>query len=87
MKISIITRHAPSNYGSLLQAIATQKIIQSLGHKASIINYIRKDECGLKGVTTLLKYKKEWENNIFKKYFIYCYVTQATNMQRLNFQE
>jgi hypothetical protein len=67
MKISIITRHAPSNYGSLLQAIATQKIIQSLGHKASIINYIRKDECGLKGVTTLLKYKKEWENNIFKK--------------------
>lgn len=67
MKISIITRHAPSNYGSLLQAIATQKIILSLGHKVSIINYIRKDEYGFKGVTTLLKYKKDWGNNIFKK--------------------
>ena len=41
MKISIITRHAPSNYGSLLQAIATQKAISKLGHQAEIADYIR----------------------------------------------
>ena len=32
MKIKVITRHAPSNYGSLLQAIATVKVMEGMGH-------------------------------------------------------
>ena len=46
MKIYIITRHAVANYGSILQAYATQKIIQRMGYDCEIINYIRPDEQG-----------------------------------------
>ena len=31
MKIAVITRHAITNYGSLLQALATQVTIEKLG--------------------------------------------------------
>lgn len=68
MRISIITRHAPNNYGSLLQAIATEKAITKLGHSAEIVDYIRDDEFGLKGLLTLLSRKKAWNNNLFKKW-------------------
>lgn len=67
MDIKVITRHAPSNYGSLLQSIATIKIIERLGHKCEIIDYIRNDERGLKAITTPLKNKKEWSGNLIKR--------------------
>lgn len=67
MDIKIITRHAPSNYGSLLQAIATQIILERWGHTCEIIDYIRDDEQGLKGAMTALKGKREWNNNPLKK--------------------
>lgn len=47
MDLKIITRHAPSNYGSLLQSIATIKILKGMGHQAQIIDYLRPDERGL----------------------------------------
>lgn len=42
--VLIITRHAVPNYGSVLQAIATQKLIEDLGYTASILDYNRIDE-------------------------------------------
>ena len=44
MKVAVITRHAITNYGSLLQAIATQQLVESLGNACEIIDYIRDDE-------------------------------------------
>lgn len=67
MNIKIITRHAPSNYGSLLQSIATIKVLEKLNCKSEIIDYIRDDERGLKATTSFLSHKKEWSNNIIKK--------------------
>ncbi len=67
MDIKVITRHAPSNYGSLLQSIATQAIIEQLGHKCKIIDYIREDERGLHGVITALQRKNSWNSNLLKK--------------------
>ena len=67
MNVKVITRHSPSNYGSLLQSIATIKVIEKLGHHCEIIDYIREDECGLKAITTPLKNKKEWSGNIIKR--------------------
>lgn len=67
MEIKIITRHYPSNYGSLLQSIATQTIIEQLGHNCKIIDYIRNDECGLHGVITALHRKKNWTSNLLKE--------------------
>jgi len=67
MDIKVITRHAPSNYGSLLQAIATQKVLEHMGHHCEIIDYQRKDERGLKAITTALANKKEWSGNPLKR--------------------
>ena len=39
MKVGLITYHSAYNFGSVLQAYATQAIISQLGHKVEIINY------------------------------------------------
>jgi len=38
-KVGIITYHSAYNFGSVLQALATQEAINSLGFKADIVNY------------------------------------------------
>lgn len=75
MQVAVITRHAISNYGSLLQAMATQQIIEGLGHSCEIIDYIREDENYLEYEKNLLKRKPEWSNNIFKR-VVYLAVRQ-----------
>lgn len=40
MKIAVITLHRVFNYGSVLQAYATQKIFEKLGYDVEIIDYI-----------------------------------------------
>ena len=67
MDIKVITRHAPSNYGSLLQSIATITLLERLGHTCEIIDYIRDDEHGLKAVTTSLNGKQSWNGNPLKR--------------------
>lgn len=67
MKIAVITRHAITNYGSLLQAFATQVTIEKLGYECEIVNYIRKDESYKNHEKTLLKRKTEWNRNPIKK--------------------
>lgn len=67
MDIKVITRHAPSNYGSLLQSIATITILERLGCRCEIIDYIRKDEQGLKAILTVLNNKEGWNGNFIKK--------------------
>lgn len=39
MKIGIITYHSAYNFGSVLQAYATERVLESYGHSISIINY------------------------------------------------
>lgn len=67
MKVAVITRHAISNYGSLLQTMATQKAIENLGHSCEIIDYVREDESCEKQELTLLKQKPNWYNNFIKR--------------------
>ena len=67
MKVAVITRHAISNYGSLLQAIATQQVIENMGHSCEIIDYIREDESYYRQEITMLKRKPDWYNNPFKR--------------------
>lgn len=67
MKVAVITRHAITNYGSLLQAIATQKVIENLGYSCEIIDYIRDDESYRNHEKTLLARKSEWNRNPLKK--------------------
>lgn len=39
MRIGIITIHFPYNYGAMLQAYATRKYLEKLGHEVEIIDY------------------------------------------------
>ena len=43
MKVDVITLHNVSNYGSCLQAYATQTLFKQLGCEVEIIDYYRKD--------------------------------------------
>ncbi|MDE5984746.1 MAG: polysaccharide pyruvyl transferase family protein [Eubacterium sp.] len=62
-KVAIITRHAVSNYGSVLQAYALQKAIGSFGFESEIIDYIRFDE-DYKNIADTLVKKSSWNKNI-----------------------
>lgn len=73
MEINVITRHAPANYGSLLQTIATQKVLSKIGVANKIIDYIPKEENGARIALTQLKTKKSWNRNPLKKImYIMC---------------
>lgn len=67
MKVAVVTRHAVANYGSLLQAIATQTVIEKMGHTCQIINYIRKDESYERRELTILKRKPNWNASPVKR--------------------
>lgn len=67
MRVKIITRHAVANYGSILQAFATQKAIEKLGYETEIINYVRYDEQGKNISDTMLRRNKKWNKNIITR--------------------
>ncbi len=67
MKVNVITRHAPSNYGSLLQAMATIRVIGEMGYDCKIIDYVRPDELGMKALMLQLRNKPNYNNNFIKK--------------------
>ena len=66
LKVALITRHAISNYGSLLQTIATQNVITNLGYECLTIDYIRRNESIVKRELTLLGNKPEY-NKLIKR--------------------
>lgn len=66
-KICVVTRHAIVNYGSFLQTLATQEILESLNTKVIILDYIRSDEHYRNVTELLLKSSKKWNSNIIKK--------------------
>lgn len=66
-KVSLITRHAIVNYGSFLQALATQNILEELGLEVDIIDYIRDDENYKNVIDLLLKKSKKWNKNILTR--------------------
>lgn len=80
-KVAFITRHAVANYGSLLQAYATQSIIEELGHDAVCIDYVRRDELPENLLKTRL-YISNWNKNALTR-LIYI----ATKRFDLNYEE
>ena len=72
MNIKVITRHGPSNYGSVLQSIATLEILKRLGVEAEIIDYQRRDERGIRAVLANVNHKVGYSNPLKK--FLYVAV-------------
>lgn len=79
MKVAVITRHAIINYGSLLQCLATQVILENLGYECEIIDYVRVDETYKERERTILARKSNWNNNIFKR-TIYLAIRQPESI-------
>lgn len=67
MNVKVITRHTPSNYGSILQALATQEVIKVMGHNVEIIDYRREDERGFGAVKTSLRSKPQFMSTPVKR--------------------
>lgn len=67
MKVDVITRHAIGNYGSILQAYATQKVFEKLGYECDIIDYQRNEEKGKEICNNLLKKSNKWNKNILTR--------------------
>ena len=66
LKISVITLQNVRNYGSALQALATQEVMESLGLQCEIINYWPKlNDSALKRVRKWTK-KDSLLSTIFK---------------------
>ncbi len=79
MKVDVITRHAITNYGSLLQAFATQEAIKQAGHECEIIDYIREDESYENHEKTILNRKPRWNNNPLKR-LLYLLIRQPSSI-------
>lgn len=63
MKIGIITFHNVTNYGAMLQALASQENLKKLGYSAEIIDYTPADVTSIYQPFSLYKYKKWWEKS------------------------
>ena len=85
MNIKVITRHTPSNYGSLLQALATQEVIRAMGHDVEIIDYRRPDERGLASVTTALRGKPQFLSNPLKRLAYVSLMYPGTKIAEMKF--
>lgn len=79
MKIAVITRHSIINYGSLLQAYATQKVLENLGYSCQVIDYIRKDETYYNREKTLLAGKPKWNKDPVRR-FVYLGLRQPESI-------
>lgn len=73
--VAVITRHAVINYGSLLQSLATQNLVEALGYTCKVIDYIRTDEHYKNTEKVYLKRNTYWANNKLKK-VIYLAIRQ-----------
>ena len=63
MKIGLITYHSAYNYGSVLQAYATQELIKRIGGNCEIINYRTKEQ---KRVYSIFKWNKNIPKSLLK---------------------
>lgn len=82
MKISIITRHAIANYGSILQSIATEKIFHKFNLETEIIDYIPESEKLENLVESYIKNSRFWNKNTITR-FIYK-TLQNKNIYEMN---
>ena len=58
LKVGILTTFFSKNYGAVLQAYATEKIIEKLGHTAEFINYQKTSEEFYIPISTLKEQEK-----------------------------
>lgn len=86
-KVAFITIHSVSNFGSILQAIATTKVIESLGKEAILINYIPNRltfkhyfMTMIQGIIPFVKGLAFLPNNIINRYIYSSYLAKYSKL-------
>lgn len=87
MKISIITRHAVSNYGSVLQAFSLQEVLRQLGHEVEIVDYVRVDEEPARLERTMLSIKPSWNCSLPRRILYLALRTPESIIAGLRFKQ
>lgn len=90
MKAAIITLHRVYNYGSVLQAYATQKVFEKRGHDTKIIDYITPQRTkwrlfwgkGAKGQSNIVYRIAKAGSIIMKEKTFGCFVRNKLNLTR-----
>ena len=91
MKVELITLQRVPNYGSVLQAYATEKILESLGYEVETINYqpLRATMKGmlinLKNKNTILK-KSLLVRTIIRLIMLPSYITRFNNFDKVTYK-
>lgn len=81
MTVSLITLHNVKNYGSVLQAYATQTLFQALGARVELVDFYRWDLVDKAYLLSELK-KSKWNKNIITR-LIYIAVKGPSVMRKL----
>lgn len=90
-KISVITLHTVSNYGSCLQAYATQSLFEKLGLQVEFVDYYRKNNLPENAVERvfrgqrLSKYQSLWERMPWLKSLVSFPLSRVIAHQRKPF--
>lgn len=84
--VAIISRHAISNYGSLLQAYALEQTIRDLGYDAWTIDYIRREEKSWNLCRAEITNSK-WNTNLLKRTIYYLVNVPNRTIQFLQFDK
>lgn len=87
MKIGVITYHQVYNYGSCLQAYATQKVFEDMGATPEIINYVPKRYINYGSFKQIYNESKFYHSNILKCLLISFLKMPSYKAQSKSFQK
>ena len=73
-KVGIVTIHSYKNYGSVLQAYATQREYEKRGYQAEIINFIRENSADKNYVRWIVQSDKQFSHNLPKRVAAWCII-------------
>lgn len=82
MKIALFTYFAADNYGATLQAYATIKVLESLGHEVILVDYVI-DEPKRSKIKNLLLFPKHLKFNRFRKKYFHHFSQNYSSYEEL----
>lgn len=82
MKVALLTYWGADNYGATLQAYATIKALQEIGHEAQLINLLI-DEPKRSWIKNLLLYPKHLKFNSFRKQYFTSVTSPYISLKEL----
>lgn len=81
-KIGMVTYHSAYNFGSVLQAYATQKVLEDLGYYARILNYRMKSQDEYYGIIHIHSGIKNFLRDLVRIPFVLSYIRRKHRFEK-----